>query len=114
FVGDSGISESSPAVGPMLPPMTFAYSGVESPTTGTLAGFGGLDGSVHASPASPDHSADEARSDFYDVNSDGLPDLLVTDPARYRTDDGVPAVGVFFNGFQGSDASPASAGTFSD
>ena len=40
---------------------------------------------------SPPHSVNEDRADFFDVNSDGLPDLLVTDPARYRTADGSPA-----------------------
>ena len=34
---------------------------------------------------SPPHSVDESRADLMDVNSDGLPDLVVTDPARYRT-----------------------------
>jgi hypothetical protein len=57
---------------------------------------------------------DEGRTDLFDVNSDGLPDVIVTDPARYRTSDGRPSVGVFFNGFSGRDARPASAGTFSD
>ncbi|MCC6874432.1 MAG: hypothetical protein IT378_09035, partial [Sandaracinaceae bacterium] len=58
---------------------------------------------------------DEARADLFDVNSDGLPDLIVTDPARYRTSTGAPAVGVFFNGFTGPSATPAGrAATFSD
>ncbi|HBQ15097.1 MAG TPA: hypothetical protein DEF51_29555, partial [Myxococcales bacterium] len=67
---------------------------------------------MHRSAGSPAHSVDEARADFFDVNSDGLPDLLVTDPARYRTSGGQPAVGVFFNGFRGGSTTPAEAGTF--
>ncbi|MDH5492706.1 MAG: hypothetical protein OEY14_12205, partial [Myxococcales bacterium] len=65
--------------------------------------------------SSPNVSVDAARADLFDVNTDGLADLVVTDPARYRTASGEPAVGVFFNGFSGSDASPAGqAGHFSD
>ncbi len=119
LVGNASVPESqmdgTPAsFGPMLPPLTFGYSGVSRPTTPTQPGFGGFDGTVRNAPFSPPHSVDEARADFYDVNSDGLPDLIVTDPARYRTPSRQPAVGVFFNGFSGSGAAPASAGTFSD
>src|SRR5690606_28380738 len=93
-------------LGELLPPMTFRYS--RMPALGDqVAGFGGIDATVHAVANSPPHSVDEGRSDLFDVNSDGLPDLIVTDPARYRTDDGEPAVGVFFNGFDGPDARPA-------
>ena len=42
----------------------------------------------------------------------GIP-LVTRDPARYRTASGQPAAGVFFNGFSGTDARPATAGTFS-
>ena len=101
-------------IGPVLPAMTFGYSGVDHPTTPTIAGFGGLDGNVRTSGASPPHSVDDVRTDFFDVNADGLPDLLVTDPARYRTSSGRPAVGVFFNGFRGGSTTPAEAGSFSD
>lgn len=112
-VGDPTVPEGSDAPGAFLPPMTFSYSALPD-VAGAIAGFGGLSGSVHSIDSSPPHSIDEARSDFFDVNSDGLPDLIVTDPARYRTPDGDPAVGVFFNGFTGPDATPATAGEFSD
>ncbi|MDH5646215.1 MAG: hypothetical protein OEZ01_09420 [Candidatus Heimdallarchaeota archaeon] len=116
YVGDRSISEASlgeAIVGRLLPPMRFSYSEPETITTPTIEGFGGLDGRVWQSPASPDVSVSEGRVDFFDVNTDGLPDVIVTDPARHRTADGGPAVGVYFNGFSGNDARPAEAGGFS-
>ena len=56
---------------------------------------------------SPAFGLDAARSDLFDVNGDGLPDFLVTDPARFRTADDEPAAGVFFNGFTGPTSRPA-------
>jgi len=97
---------SDALVGELLPPMRFAYTAPEA-TTRSIPGFGGIDATVHRSAVSPPHSADEGRADFFDVNSDGLPDLLVTDPARY---DG--GAGVFFNGFPGG--KPGQAGAFSE
>lgn len=116
--GDPTVTErdaiSGTVNGEMLPPMTFTYSGM--PDTGdVVAGFGAIDSTVRPVTSSPPHSVDENRADLFDVNSDGLPDLIVTDPARYRTDTGEPAVGVFFNGFTGPNAFPAgAAATFSD
>ncbi len=116
LVGDRLVPEASlddEIVGSMLPPMNFHYS-APAATTASVDGFPGIDATVHASASSPPHSSDEARSDLFDVNSDGLPDLIVTDPARYRTAEDEPAVGVFFNGFVGPDAAPGTAGEFSD
>ncbi len=100
-------------VGRLLPAMTFEYS--RMPTGGpSIAGFGGVDNAVRNVAASPSVSVDSARTGLFDVNSDGLPDVVVTDPARYRTSRGAPAVGVFFNGFAGEGAEPAGQGaTFS-
>jgi RHS repeat-associated protein len=109
MVGDASIAQSAlddRIVGELLPPMRFSYSAPKA-TTKTVAGFGGLDGTVHVSKASPGHSANEGRVDFFDVNSDGLPDVLVTDPARYEH-----GAGVFFNGFARS--TPGDAGDFSE
>jgi hypothetical protein len=115
FVGDRTVSESmltATTIGPMLPPMTFGYTSL--PTgPGAIPGWGTLSSSIHTLASSPPTSIDDARTDFFDVNSDGLPDVVVTDPARYRTVDGSPAVGVFFNGFAGADAHPGTAGEFS-
>ncbi|MFW5920442.1 MAG: SpvB/TcaC N-terminal domain-containing protein, partial [Polyangiales bacterium] len=100
--------------GELLPPMRFGYS--RQPDEGDIIpGFGGLNSDATSAAASPPHSVDEGRSDLFDVNGDGLPDLIVTDPATYQTADGDPAVGVFFNGFEGPGADPAGrAGTFSE
>ena len=96
----------------MTPPMTFQYSTM--PDHAAIPGFGGIDNTVRQVGSSPNVSIDSARTELFDVNADGLPDVLVTDPARYRTAEGAPAVGVFFNGFTGRDATPAAAGAFSD
>jgi RHS repeat-associated protein len=96
---------SATLVGQLLPAMRFSYSAPEA-TTESIAGFGGLDGTVLESTASPNHSLDEGRSDLFDVNSDGLPDVLVTDPARFSG-----GAGVYFNGFAGGRA--GKAGEFS-
>jgi RHS repeat-associated protein len=104
----TALSTTEP-LGRSLPAMTFGYT--DAPT-GPVAGFGGVASTVYDIPSSPSVSADAARADLFDVNSDGLPDLVVTDPARYRTDDGAPAAGVFFNGFEG-DGVPTYPGTFS-
>ncbi|MCZ7685883.1 MAG: hypothetical protein M5U28_46855 [Sandaracinaceae bacterium] len=112
FVGDRTVREGAlgdAVVGALLPPMTFRYTRMPS---GGIPGFGTIDGRVRAVAHSPPHSVDEGRADLFDVNSDGLPDLIVTDPARYRTSDGRPAVGVFFNGFTGSTAQPAGSAAY--
>lgn len=114
-IGDRLVPESAlgdAVIGSTLPPMRFAYT-QPAATSAAAAGFSGIDATVRRSSTSPPHSVDEARSDLFDVNSDGLPDLIVTDPARYRTADDEPAVGVFFNGFSGQDAAPSRAGEFS-
>ena len=86
-----------------LPPMTFSYSHVEGyqpdgePDEGGLAGYEPFDGHVLTLPGSPDHSLDEDLTDFFDVNSDGLPDVLVTAPGLYGNDHAV-----FFGGAAGS------------
>ena len=91
-------------LGAFLPAMRFAYS--EPPASEGLPGFGGVDVTVHSSHASPPHSADEGLADLFDVNADGLPDLLVTDPGTYEE-----GAGVFFNGFGGD--TPTRGGDFS-
>lgn len=93
--------------GRLLPPMTFGYTEPPRGSSGGIPGFGGIDETVRTVEAPPNVSVDAARADLFDVNSDGLPDLIVTDPARYRTESGAPAVGVFFNGFSGASAEPA-------
>lgn len=87
---------------PKLPPMTFGYSHVKGFTTdGTavesgLTGYEALDERVQRVGGSPPHSIDEELSDFFDIDADGLPDLLVTAPGVYGND-----YGVFFNSKNG-------------
>ncbi len=99
-------------IGPTLPPMVFHYTGEAALARG-VDGFPELDGTRHVSSASPRDGAGDPSADLFDVNADGLVDLVVTDPARFRTSDGGPAVGVYFNGFSGRDATPAVGGGFS-
>ncbi|MBK8591845.1 MAG: VCBS repeat-containing protein [Sandaracinaceae bacterium] len=111
MVLESALGSQGAPVGELLPPMTFEYSQMP---VGTVAGFGGVDNTVINVPFGPDVSVDLADADLYDVNTDGLPDVIVTEPARYRTRDGRPAAGVFFNGFEGENTEPAGrAGVFS-
>ncbi len=83
---------------PRLPTLTLAYQHVApfridgSTASADLPGYEGFDERIHTISASPPHSIDEALTDLADIDSDGLPDVVVTDPARY--DHGH---GVFFN-----------------
>ncbi|MFT3927537.1 MAG: SpvB/TcaC N-terminal domain-containing protein [Myxococcales bacterium] len=109
YRGITDVAESaltSRIVGDLLPPMRFSYTRVAGSTT-EVPGFGGIDAKVLTSTSTPDHSVDEARSDLFDINSDGLPDLLVTDPTQNQG-----AATVYFNGFAGG--TPGRAGSFSD
>lgn len=63
-----------------LPPMTLGYTPYS------------LGGSVQDMASSPPHSVDETLSDLFDVNSDALPDVLVTAPGKYGA-----GHAVFFN-----------------
>jgi len=112
--GDAPLSESAaPAEGGngrlpaqtscgRLPPMTFSYSQTEGYQPdgelddGSLAGYQPFDGRVRTLSGSPDHSLDDDLADFFDIDSDGLPDVLVTAPGLYGNDHAV-----FFQGAQG-------------
>ncbi len=78
-----------------LPPMTFDYSHTRGfSTAGTaigsgLEGYEAFDQRIKQIGGDPPHSIDEELSDFFDTNSDGLPDLLVTAPGVYGNDFGV-------------------------
>jgi RHS repeat-associated protein len=95
---------------PVLPAMTFGYQHVSgfdtsgSPTTPDVPGWEAFDERVHTIAKSPDHSIDESLTDLFDINADGLPDVIVTAPYLYGGKDAV-----FFNGAGGvSDAFGAS------
>lgn len=116
MVGDASIVESAlgdGVVGALLPPMVFHYTGASALAAG-IDGFPALDGTRRRGDTSPRDSAGDPRADLYDVNSDGLVDLVVTDPVRFRTAAGGPAAGVYFNGFVGTNARPSKPGTFSE
>jgi len=84
---------------PRLPAMTFGYSHVEpftvsgSPGVADLTGYEGFDERLRTMLQSPPHSVDEELSDLFDVNSDGLPDVLVTAAGVYGS-----GHGIFLNG----------------
>ncbi|MCW5833510.1 MAG: VCBS repeat-containing protein [Labilithrix sp.] len=80
---------------PRLPPMTFDYQHVSpfrvdgSASAPALEGFEGFDERVRAMAASPPHAINEDLVDFFDVNADALPDVVVSDPARFSGGHGV-------------------------
>ncbi|MFI5296981.1 MAG: toxin TcdB middle/N-terminal domain-containing protein [Polyangiales bacterium] len=102
---ENGSGDISPDPGcPTLPPMTFSYSHVSGyqldgtpVTTSDLVGYEPIDERLHAMVGSPDHSVDEDVTDLFDVNADGLPDVLVTSPGLYGNN-----YGVFYNGIGGT------------
>jgi RHS repeat-associated protein len=79
---------------PVLPAMKFGYSHVAA--SAGPAGFEEFDRRVVKMSSAPPHSVDEATADFFDVNSDGLPDLLATMPGQYSG-----GFGTFFGGAHG-------------
>src|SRR5262249_48094796 len=96
---------------PRLPGMTFDYQHVlgfdtqGKSTVSDLSGYEAFDERIHTMANSPDHSVDEEQTDLFDVNSDGLPDILVTAPGLFNGKHGV-----YFNGLGGK-ADSLGAGT---
>jgi RHS repeat-associated protein len=78
-----------------LPPMDFKYQHVDG--VRDLPGYEAFNETLHTMSASPDHSVDEELTDLFDINADGLPDILVTAPGLYGGKHGV-----FFNGKGGT------------
>ncbi|HLK39861.1 MAG TPA: toxin TcdB middle/N-terminal domain-containing protein [Polyangiaceae bacterium] len=83
-------SQSLPATTscPGLPPMTLDYQHVMpfhvdgSAGTADLPGYEGFDERPTFMAQSPPNSIDENMTDLFDVNSDGLPDVVVTTPGQ--------------------------------
>ena len=105
--GVGGVSEDEsgalPATNcPALPAMTFGYQHVAgynlagSTQTADLPGYEPFDERVINFTNSPPNSIDEDLTDLFDINADGLPDVLVTNPAEFNGN-----LGVFFNGAGG-------------
>jgi RHS repeat-associated protein len=70
----------------LLPPLTLGYQHVApfnvdgSSATPDLVGYEGFDERPVAMTGSPPNSIDENVTDLFDINSDGLPDVVVTIP----------------------------------
>jgi hypothetical protein len=71
-----------------LPPVTFGYRHVVpfqsdgNPGSADLAGYEGFDERVIAMSGSPPSSIDDNLTDLFDIDSDGLPDVVVTTPGQ--------------------------------
>src|SRR5260370_16032736 len=69
---------------PTLPAMTFGYQHVTpynvdgSAGNADLAGYEGFDERIIPMSESPPNSIDENMTDLFDINSDGLPDVVAT------------------------------------
>jgi RHS repeat-associated protein len=112
-VGDASVAEGAlgdAVVGPLEPPVRLRYTGDDRLSP---AGLPALDNAVRRSPASPPVGANAPAVALFDLNADGLVDVVDTDATKFRSPDGRPAVGVYFNGFAGEGARPAAAGGFS-
>ena len=85
-----------------LQPVSFGYQHVApftidgQPGSADLPGFEGFDERLQHFAASPAYSLDGNTTDLFDVNADGLPDVVVTQPALFQGKHGV-----FFNGGEG-------------
>ncbi len=85
-----------------LPAMTFGYSHVAPYTldgskgSADLEGYEGFDERLRSLVSSPANSVDEELTDLFDIDSDALPDVLVTAPGTYNDNHAV-----FFNSPKG-------------
>ncbi|MGE3672539.1 MAG: SpvB/TcaC N-terminal domain-containing protein, partial [Polyangiaceae bacterium] len=84
---------------PRLPEMTFEYERVEGYNTSgaadptSIPGYEPFDARIRTIAGSPKYSVDQTLTDLFDINSDALPDILVTAPGLFGGKHGV-----FFNG----------------
>ena len=77
---------------PALPAMKLGYTHVSTDADNEPIfdqGFETLDKKVRSITGSPNHSVDEDYTDLYDVNSDGLPDVVAMMPGSYGGDHGL-------------------------
>jgi RHS repeat-associated protein len=109
FSGEQQITEDAteqlpwPTNCPKLPAMTLGYTHVSDASGAVLApppgfeGFEGIATEVTTVAKSPPYSYGDDQVTPYDINADGLPDVLVTAPGLF----GGNAHGVFLNGVAG-------------
>ncbi|MDZ4064755.1 MAG: VCBS repeat-containing protein, partial [Coriobacteriia bacterium] len=79
-------AEAQPGERCTLPPMRFGYTHVQTNAEGGgvfVDGFEAIDPTVRSMANSPKHSVDEDYTDLYDVNADGLPDVVTMMPGLY-------------------------------
>jgi hypothetical protein len=102
FAAAEGDDGALPATScPRMPPTRFEYTHVRradgSRAPSDLPGYEGFDDTVRTLSGSPPSSIDSGFTNFYDVNADGLADVLVTNAAAFGG-----AHGVFLNGLSGA------------
>ncbi len=89
-VEGSGQGLPYPTSCPRLPAMKLGYRHVDgfdtggNPSAPLIPGFEAFDARVRSITSSPQESIDDSSTDFFDVNSDGLPDVVVTAPGLYQ------------------------------
>ncbi|MFW5739344.1 MAG: toxin TcdB middle/N-terminal domain-containing protein, partial [Myxococcota bacterium] len=79
-------SEAEPGERCTLPSMEFGYTHVQTDAQGGGVfsdGFEVIDTEVRSIAGSPKHSVSEDYTDLYDVNADGLPDVVAMMPGLY-------------------------------
>ncbi|MCA9598569.1 MAG: DUF2380 domain-containing protein [Myxococcales bacterium] len=86
-----------------LPPMEFDYSHVK-PSPDAL-GYEAFDETLQQLANSPKYSLNEGLTDLFDVNSDALPDVIVTAPAFFNGKHGL-----FLNGVAAGASNPLGLG----
>jgi len=82
-------------------PTTLGYQHVTQ--NADLPGYEGFDETLHHLAGSPSYSLDGKQADLFDINSDGLPDVLVTLPGFFQGQHGL-----FLNGGNGPGSFAAS------
>jgi RHS repeat-associated protein len=103
-----GTTESLPqATGcPTLPSTTLGYQHVTQ--NADLPGYEGFDETLHHIAQSPAYSLDGTNADLFDINADGLPDVVVTLPGFFQGNHGL-----FLNGGPNPNSLAFSASTIS-
>src|SRR5262249_54861239 len=82
----SGVA--APTSCPRLPPLTFGYTRVRGadgrPAPRDVDGFEALGGTLQAVSSSPVDGMTDSATTFYDVNGDGLPDVVASEASTHN------------------------------